>query len=61
MDRSRGIAHIPIERAMELLLANAEALGPAPAPTAVDTAAVDATTAPRPATTAAAPPPGEHR
>lgn len=61
IDRSRGVAHIPIERAIELLLADADALGPAAA--AVDSAAVEpAASAPlatelRPA----APPPRGHQ
>lgn len=67
IDRSRGVAHIPIERAMELVLANAEALGPAAAavdPAAVEPAAVEPAATEPPATeppAAPAPPPGGHR
>jgi hypothetical protein len=63
LDRTRGIAHIPIERAIELLLADADALGPAaPAPAVPAQPAVDAAAAPPPATAAVPPaPPGELR
>ena len=61
IDRSRGIAHIPIERAMELLLAKGDVLSPATVPAAAVPAVEPAAAAPPAVAPPPAAPPGGHR